>query len=826
MRSVLILCFVGLVLAQSSPRQQPNNEQNRTKLSVTADNYIQHKDPQNEFDWKLIKTLFKESGSENVIVSPLSVKILLTLLAEAAGQVGPFETRQELRQVLPFNKNLTEAREYYGNICKSLKVENKAYKVNMGTSVFLDNFIAVNQKFESIATYNYDAMVKGLNFSASRDAADEINAWVSKVTEGRISELVTEDGVAQSVILMLNAIYFEGTWRYGFNDTSTRDFYLQPTKTVSKEFVTQTGKFYYYYSRSLNAKMLRLPYNGQRFSMFIILPNDVGGIDELVERLEEKNITDQVWHMDTIKVQVALPKFKIDSTINMNNIVKKLGIREIFTTNATFPVLARGGASEGKLMVSNIVQKSGIVVDEKGTIAYAATKIELINKIGGDPREFIADRPFVFYIEDETTGAILFAGLLANKPGQQPANDPHDGIFKIPANGEDQTPLPETDHDYIQHKDKQDEFDWKLTKMLLKESGSKNVIVSPLSVKLLLTLLAEAAGQNVASTTRKELEQVLPFNKSLYDAKDYFGNVLGSLKVESKVYKVNMGTSIFIDNYIAVNQRFEAIATHNYDATIKNLNFGASKDSAAEINAWVSKVTEGRISELVSEDAVSQSVIMMLNAIYFEGTWRHGFNETVTRDFNLQPTKTTPKQFVTRTGNYYYFYSRKLNAKILRLPYNGRRFSMFVILPTAVGGIDELVERLEEQDINNEVWHMDEIEVQVTLPKFKFDSTINMNNIIKKLGIREIFTTNATLPLLARGGASENKLMVSNIIQKSGIVVDEKGTIAYAATEIELVNKFGGDAREFLVDRPFVFYIEDETTGAKLFAGRVNDPEY
>ena len=204
-------------------------------------------------------------------------------------------------------------------------------------------------------------------------------------------------------------------------------------------------------------------------------------------------------------------------------------------------------------------------------------------------------------------------------------------------------------------------------------------------------------------------------------------------KVDSKEYTVNMGTAIFLDSYIHANQRFEAIAKSNYDAKVQNLNFGASKESAAEINAWVSDITQGHISDLVNEESVSQSVIMMLNAIYFEGTWRHGFKDTITRDFHLQPTKTVPKQFVSQTGNFYYFYSRKLNSKILRLPYNGRRFSMFIILPNTVGGIDELVERLEVQDITNDVWHMDVIEVRVALPKFKFDSSVNMNEVIQKV---------------------------------------------------------------------------------------------
>lgn len=98
--------------------------------------------------------------------------------------------------------------------------------------------------------------------------------------------------------------------------------------------------------------------------------------------------------------------------------------------------------------------------------------------------------------------------------------------------------------------------------------------------------------------------------------------------------------------------------------------------------------------------------------------------------------------------------------------------------------------------------------------------------LLEQLGIADIFETNATFPLLARGGKTEGRLKVSNIIQKSGIVVDEKGTTAWSATEIELVNKFGGEPREFIVDRPFVFYIEDDTNGAKLFSGRVNNPEF
>lgn len=89
-----------------------------------------------------------------------------------------------------------------------------------------------------------------------------------------------------------------------------------------------------------------------------------------------------------------------------------------------------------------------------------------------------------------------------------------------------------------------------------------------------------------------------------------------------------------------------------------------------------------------------------------------------------------------------------------------------------------------------------------------------------------MFSDLASLPAIARGGQSENKLKVSNVIQKAGLVVDEKGSLAYAATQVELVNKFGGDPKVVMVDKPFVFYIEDEHTGQKLFAGKVSRPKY
>lgn len=192
---------------------------------------------------------------------------------------------------------------------------------------------------------------------------------------------------------------------------------------------------------------------------------------------------------------------------------------------------------------------------------------------------------------------------------------------------------------------------------------------------------------------------------------------------------------MFVDKDINVNQRFSAIAEHNYLADIEEFDFTDTAKSAKAINNWVRGATNGRIKNLVSDESVANSVILLINALYFEGTWRFGFNKTKTGSFSLSPGKRVDKSFVEQTGNFYYFYSKYMDSQILRLPYNGRRYSMFVILPSENNNLDTITERLDAGTLKNEVWHMDEVEVHVVLPKFKFDSSINLNEVVKQVTI-------------------------------------------------------------------------------------------
>lgn len=192
-----------------------------------------------------------------------------------------------------------------------------------------------------------------------------------------------------------------------------------------------------------------------------------------------------------------------------------------------------------------------------------------------------------------------------------------------------------------------------------------------------------------------------------------------------------------MDSFIEPNQRFTSIAEVFYKTHTECLEFSDARESAQRINSWVSEATYGHVKELVDEASVSQAVILMLNAIYFKGTWRNVFlqNETVIDNFKVTSRKSVRAPFMHQTGQFYFTNSDKLDAKILRLQYRGHRFSLFIVLPNRVDGINDLINSLESETLNEDVFYMDKSEVKVVIPKFKFDTQTDMNDAIQQVSI-------------------------------------------------------------------------------------------
>ncbi|XP_017858631.1 PREDICTED: serpin B3 [Drosophila arizonae] len=410
------------------------------------------------------------------------------------------------------------------------------------------------------------------------------------------------------------------------------------------------------------------------------------------------------------------------------------------------------------------------------------------------------------------------------------------GVFEtrtdqVPSGVSAALPLPAASYDDIDtfvpfRSDSHDNFSWQLLKAVLLNDTEQqnNVIISPFSIKLVLAMLSEASGTN--TKTQQELISTQPDIRSANNVREFYRKTLNSFKKENQLYNtLNVRTKLFTDNFIETQQKYTATLKHFYDGDIEALDFGNAPAAAYAINEWASNVTDGRLNNLVTPETVQECVMLLTNVIYFKGLWRRQFYHTFEGAFFRTQNAQTRVQYMEQTEYFYYHNSDKMRAQILRLPYKGKN-SMFVLLPHATDGINELLQALENDEVKSAQWAMEEVKVKVTLPKFHFDYKRSFKETLQQLGVREIFETTASLPGLTRGADVSGKVKVSDILQKAGIDVNEQGTEAYAATVVEIENKFGGSQTivEFNVNRPFVFFIEEEATGNILFAGKVHQP--
>lgn len=198
-----------------------------------------------------------------------------------------------------------------------------------------------------------------------------------------------------------------------------------------------------------------------------------------------------------------------------------------------------------------------------------------------------------------------------------------------------------------------------------------------------------------------------------------------------------MGTRMYVNSFIEPTQRYAAIIEKYYDTQIERINFKDSVVSARTINGWCSNVTNGNIDNLIQPSDIENSVMVMLNAIYFSGLWRRPFptNQTTEMPFYVSGSQQVKTKFMVRTGRYYYLQSDNLNAKILRLPYKGKKFSMLVVLPNSKEGFNEFVRQLDGASLRREEWLMDDEEVYVAMPKFKFEHLANLKSTLEDVSL-------------------------------------------------------------------------------------------
>ncbi|XP_046429079.1 alaserpin-like isoform X1 [Neodiprion fabricii] len=340
----------------------------------------------------------------NTVCSPLSAHMILSILTYGARG----KTAEELRSALYLLSDDSLTQNGFKSLLQSLN-NATGLEISLANAIYIQEGITLMPEFLSMNSKYFDSDTPRVDFKNSVESTRQINSWVENQTNNRIKNLLSADAVDEwTKIIMINAVYFKGNWANKFNTeyTENRPFYI--TKDTKRHIPTMYTKSEYAYAEleELNARAIRLPYSNDDFSMLIILPNEIEGLQNLEQNFNRGSIESTYWRSG--KVELFLPKFKVESTINLEEILQEMGIKQVFTDFADL-----SGISQAPLKVGHVLQKAFIEVNEEGSEAAAATLVQIrCRRMASPPKVFDVNRPFMFAIQHKPSKIPIFVGSI------------------------------------------------------------------------------------------------------------------------------------------------------------------------------------------------------------------------------------------------------------------------------------------------------------------------------------------------------------------------------------------------------------------------------
>ncbi|XP_043832106.1 leukocyte elastase inhibitor-like [Dromiciops gliroides] len=364
------------------------------------------------FAVELFKELVETQPKENIFISPFSISTALAMvLVGARGN-----TAAQLSKTFHFDE-VDEIHSRFQSLNTSINKRGTSYILRLANRLFGENTYNFLSEFLNSTQKLYGAELATVDFQhASEDARQKINQWVKEQTEGKIPELLASGTVdSLTKLVLVNAIYFKGNWEDKFDEANTTDapFRLNKREKKSVKMMYQKKKLRYGYIEALKCRVLELPYKDKDLSMIILLPNDIEddstGLQEIEKQLTMEKLTEWTHHdnMGIIDVHVRLPKFKMENTYYLNSDLARMGLCDLFISGKAD---LSGISGNRDLIISKIVHKSFVEVNEEGTEAAAATAGIAEFAMLRPEEEFTADHPFLFFIRHNISGNILFFG--------------------------------------------------------------------------------------------------------------------------------------------------------------------------------------------------------------------------------------------------------------------------------------------------------------------------------------------------------------------------------------------------------------------------------
>jgi serpin B len=402
---------VGLLLARTTGFCQPQPPHERAPL--TADQ-VTAVAGNNAFAIDLFHQLRTGDATNNLLVSPFSISTALAMTYAGARN----RTAQQMADVLHFD-GLPEDRFHaaLGGLIMDLNVPRPGYEMAVVNRLWGQLGFPIKQPFLDTSSTSYGAPLETMDFVADPNVPrQQINDWVAEQTHDRIKDLLPPGSVtALTRLVLTNAVYFNGQWKYQFDPEETHDatFRISPVEQVQAPTMYQRAEFRY--GSFEGFQMLEMPYAGDDMSMVVMLPTQVDGVADLESRLTIDLFQESVESLQEQEVDVYLPKFTYTNDVNLRGVLENMGMTDAFNASlADFDGIADRSLYD--LYISGAFHKTFIDVNEEGTEAAAATGIIWgITSVPPPPPVFRADHPFLFALRDAHSGSLLFLGRL-NEP--------------------------------------------------------------------------------------------------------------------------------------------------------------------------------------------------------------------------------------------------------------------------------------------------------------------------------------------------------------------------------------------------------------------------
>lgn len=369
-----------------------------------------------QFGFNIFKQFVRTSGGKNVVMSPASLSLALSMTYNGASGMTSIAMAKALRFT---DVTLDDINSGNRALMQNLMQPGPGVEITIANSLwgrrgvqFKPDFLNRNKEF-------YQAEIAALNFN-SPEAKDKINSWVSDKTRGKIETIVDRIDPL-SVLFLVNAVYFNGKWTVPFDakQTKDRDFTLSDGKLIKVPMMHRRGDFEYLKGNGF--QLIKLNYgDNPRLGMYVALPAKESNLGDFYQQLTAMSWGDWIRQARgrTTDVELSLPRFKADYKVEAKGALSMLGMKVAFDPlRADFSAMAPIPPSPN-VFIGEVLHKAIVEVDERGTVAAAATSVGMKTMAMPGPQpqhvRMVVDRPFFFAISDDVTGEVLFLGSITD----------------------------------------------------------------------------------------------------------------------------------------------------------------------------------------------------------------------------------------------------------------------------------------------------------------------------------------------------------------------------------------------------------------------------